>query len=152
MWGAFEGGSVSCTACGHPTCGAPLLRKLRGGADRREHRTRAASGVGAVQRRSGYTTLSEVLDAEDVRTVVNEVSTRAAGIVVGYGGRVEKVMGDSILAVFGDPVAREDDAERAVRAALTIHEVVAEVGLRNVGLRSGALDALRDQHGRRGDR
>ena len=71
--------------------------------------------------------------------MVNEVSTRAAGIVVGYGGRVEKVMGDAILAVFGDPVAREDDAERAVRAALTIHEVVAEVGPRHVGLHGRML-------------
>ena len=62
---------------------------------------------------SGYTALSEALDAEDVRTVVNEVLARAAGIVVSYGGRVDKVMGDAILAVFGDPVAHEDDAERA---------------------------------------
>ena len=59
--------------------------------------------------------------------------------MVGYGGRVEKVMGDSILAVFGDPVAREDDAERAVCAALTIHEVVGEIGLRNVGLQGRVL-------------
>jgi class 3 adenylate cyclase/tetratricopeptide (TPR) repeat protein len=125
---------VSCTACGHPgvpglrycgNCGAALL----------------AEGVEPERRQvsvlfsdlSGYTALSEALDAEDVRAVVNEVLARAAGIVVSYRGRVEKVMGDAILAVFGDPVAHEDDAERAVRAALTIHAAVAELGVVNAG-------------------
>jgi adenylate cyclase len=125
---------MSCTACGHPSvpglrycgnCGAALL----------------AEGVEPERRQvsvlfsdlSGYTALSEALDAEDVRAVVNEVSARAAEIVISYGGRVEKVMGDAILAVFGDPVAHEDDAERAVRAALTIHAAVAELGALNAG-------------------
>jgi class 3 adenylate cyclase len=82
---------------------------------------------------SGYTSMSEALDAEDVREITNEIFARAAGIVASYGGRVEKVMGDAILAVFGDPVAREDDAERAVRAALDLHAAAGEVGARLVG-------------------
>ena len=120
---------MSCTACGHP--GAPGLRycgncgtALRGEAAEPERRQVSV----LFSDLSGYTALSEALDAEDVRAVVNEVAARAAGIVVSYGGRVEKVMGDAILAVFGDPVAHEDDAERAVRAALTIHAAVARVG------------------------
>ncbi len=126
---------MSCTACGHP--GAPGLRycgncgaALLGEAVEPERRQVSV----LFSDLSGYTSLSEALDAEDVRAVVNEVAARAAGIVVSYGGRVEKVMGDAILAVFGDPVAHEDDAERAVRAALTIHAAVAELGPQFEGL------------------
>ena len=126
---------MSCTACGHP--GAPGLRycgncgtALLGEAAEPERRQVSV----LFSDLSGYTALSEALDAEDVRAVVNEVAARAAGIVVSYGGRVEKVMGDAILAVFGDPVAHEDDAERAVRAALTIHTAVAELGPQIDGL------------------
>jgi class 3 adenylate cyclase len=70
---------------------------------------------------SGYTSLAEHLDPEVVREVMGEVYGAAREIVERYGGRVDKLMGDAVLAVFGDPVAHEDDAERAVRAALDLH-------------------------------
>jgi hypothetical protein len=74
---------------------------------------------------SGYTSLAEHLDPEVVREVMGEVYGAAREIVERYGGRVDKLMGDAVLAVFGDPVAHEDDAERAVRAALDLHGAVA---------------------------
>jgi len=73
---------------------------------------------------SGYTSLAEHLDPELVREVMGEVYASAREIVERYGGRVDKLMGDAVLAVFGDPVAHEDDAERAVRAALDLHVAV----------------------------
>lgn len=76
---------------------------------------------------SGYTSLAEHLDPEVVREVMGEVYGTAREIVERYGGRVDKLMGDAVLAVFGDPVAHEDDAERAVRAALELHGAVREM-------------------------
>lgn len=76
---------------------------------------------------SGYTSLVEHLDPEVVREVMGEVYAVAREIVEKYGGRVDKLMGDAVLAVFGDPVAHEDDAKRAVRAALDLHRAVQEM-------------------------
>ena len=72
----------------------------------------------------GYTAFSETRDAEDVRTLLSSYFDTARTIVGRYGGRVEKFIGDAVMAVWGSPVALEDDAERAVRAAL---ELVAQV-------------------------
>lgn len=73
---------------------------------------------------SGYTTMAEQLDPEIVREVMGRVYASADAIAVRLGGRVDKRMGDAVLMVFGDPVAHEDDAERAVRAALELHAAV----------------------------
>src|SRR3990172_173024 len=73
---------------------------------------------------SGFTALNERLDPEDVRDVVNKVWDRAGEIVGRYDGRINKLLGDAVMAVFGDPVAHEDDPLRAVRAALELHEAV----------------------------
>lgn len=73
---------------------------------------------------SGFTSLSERLDPEDVRDIVNKVWDRAGEIVGRYDGRINKLLGDAVMAVFGDPVAHEDDPARAVRAALELHEAV----------------------------
>src|SRR5204863_5061994 len=70
---------------------------------------------------SGYTQMAEDLDPEVVRDVMGLVYAKADAIVEKYGGRIDKLMGDAVLAVFGDPVAHEDDAVRAVRAALELH-------------------------------
>ncbi|HUF53349.1 MAG TPA: adenylate/guanylate cyclase domain-containing protein [Dehalococcoidia bacterium] len=72
----------------------------------------------------GFTALNERLDPEDVRDIVNKVWERAGEIVARYDGRISKLLGDAVLAVFGDPVAHEDDPARAVRAALELHEAV----------------------------
>lgn len=66
----------------------------------------------------GFTTLSEARDPEQVKNLVERCFERLAADVTAYGGRVDKVLGDAMVALFGAPVAHEDDAERAVRAAL----------------------------------
>ena len=73
---------------------------------------------------SGYTRMAEHLDPEVVRHVMGRVYASAGSIAAKYGGRVDKLMGDAVLVVFGDPVAHEDDAARAVRAALELHAAV----------------------------
>src|SRR5438309_5601484 len=86
---------------------------------------------------SGFTALNERLDPEDVRDIVNKVWERAGEIVGRYDGRINKLLGDAVMAVFGDPVAHEDDPRRAVRAALELHAAVAALN-RDVEPRIGA--------------
>ncbi len=71
---------------------------------------------------SGFTALSERVDPEDVRAFQNELFQTLAAAVQQYDGFVEKFVGDAVMAVFGAPVAHEDDPERALRAALAMHE------------------------------
>jgi class 3 adenylate cyclase/tetratricopeptide (TPR) repeat protein len=71
---------------------------------------------------SGFTALSEKLDPEDVATLMNDCLKELADAVYQYEGMVDKFIGDCIMAVFGAPVALEDDAERALRAALSMRE------------------------------
>ncbi len=76
----------------------------------------------------GYTSLSESRDAEDVRELLGRYFDSARTIANRYGGTVEKFIGDAVMAVWGVPVAREDDAERAVRAGLEMVDAVAVFG------------------------
>ena len=73
----------------------------------------------------GYTSRSETTDAEDVRELLEHYYRRVSVEIERFGGTVEKFIGDAVMAVFGAPVARGDDAERAVRAALQIPVAVA---------------------------
>ena len=73
----------------------------------------------------GFTSLSENLDPERVKHLVDMAFERLVHDVHEFGGRVDKILGDAILALFGAPVAHEDDAERAVRAALRMQETLA---------------------------
>ena len=66
----------------------------------------------------GFTTLSEGRDAEETREVLTRYFELSSEIIGRYGGVVEKFIGDAVMAVWGAPTAREDDAERSVRAAL----------------------------------
>ena len=75
---------------------------------------------------SGYTPASERMDPEDVRAMVEPGLIRCTAIVEEHGGWVNRIIGDAVLAVFGAPVAHEDDAERAVRAALGMQRCAAE--------------------------
>ncbi len=86
---------------------------------------------------SGFTSLSERLDPEDVRDIVNKVWNRAGEIVARYDGRINRLLGDAVMAIFGDPVAHEDDPVRAVRAALELHDAVEALN-RDVEQRIGA--------------
>jgi class 3 adenylate cyclase/tetratricopeptide (TPR) repeat protein len=76
---------------------------------------------------SGYTAVAEKMDAEDVKSLVNRALQRLGQEVVRYGGRVDKYIGDNVMAVFGAPVAHEDDPERAVRAGLAMQAAMTEI-------------------------
>ena len=75
----------------------------------------------------GFTSLSEQLDPEQVKALVDRCFERLAVDIEAFGGRVDKVMGDAIVALFGAPVAHEDDCERAVRAGLRMQETICSV-------------------------
>ncbi len=71
---------------------------------------------------SGFTALSENMDAEDVATLVNRIWKRLDRIIEENGGQIDKHIGDAVMALWGSENAREDDAERAIRAALKMQE------------------------------
>ena len=73
----------------------------------------------------GYTTLSETRDPEQVKNLIDGCFERLVADIDAFGGRVDKIIGDAIVALFGAPTAHEDDAERAVRAALRMQETLA---------------------------
>jgi class 3 adenylate cyclase len=73
----------------------------------------------------GFTTLSRSLDPEQLRELVATFTAQVDGIVVGYGGSVDKHIGDAVMALFGAPRAHDDDPLRAARAALDIHTALA---------------------------
>ncbi len=91
----------------------------------------------------GFTTLSEHRDPEEVRDLLSQYFDRCRSLIERYGGTVEKFIGDAVMAVWGTPVAREDDAERAVRAALALTQAVTalggEVGMPDLRVRAGVL-------------
>ena len=74
----------------------------------------------------GFTSRAELMDPEDVRALLSPYYTRLRSDLERYGGTVEKFIGDAVMALFGAPVAHEDDPERAVRAALTIRDWIRE--------------------------
>ena len=68
--------------------------------------------------------MSEKLDPEDVSNMMNDCLSKMAEIVTSYGGYVDKFIGDCIMALFGAPLAHENDAELAVRAALEMNQSI----------------------------
>ena len=83
---------------------------------------------------SGYTAVAERMDPEAVKSLVEGALRRLGAEVVRYGGTVDKYIGDNVMAIFGAPVAHEDDEERAVRAGLGMQTAMVEV---NVDLPDG---------------
>ncbi len=73
---------------------------------------------------SGFTALGERLDAEDLRALQSDLHRETASVIASFDGFLEKFVGDAVLAVFGAPVAHEDDPARAIRAALALRERV----------------------------
>jgi class 3 adenylate cyclase len=122
--------SVACASCGSPSapgvkfcgeCGTALAAQA-------PPRT-AADPPPAAERRLvsvlfadlvGFTSASEGRDAEDTRELLTRYFDEARTTIERYGGTVEKFIGDAVMALWGAPVAHEDDAERAVRAALDL--------------------------------
>ena len=95
---------------------------------------------------SGFTTLSTTLDAEVVHDLLQRYFSVVDAIIKGFGGTIDKHIGDAVMAVFGAPIAHTDDPERAVRAALEIHRQLAEFSpplIAHVGIASGQVVAGR---------
>jgi class 3 adenylate cyclase len=132
-----------CEACGTVAaqagqrfcleCGSQLPGAVAGGTAV----PAAAVPAASVERRqvsvlfadlTGFTSFSERRDAEDVREMLSEYFDRSRRIIDSYGGRVEKFIGDAMMALWGAPVAHEDDAERAVRAGLDLVAAVTALG------------------------
>ena len=91
---------------------------------------------------SGYTAASERMDPEDVKALVDRSLRRLGEEVTRYGGTVDKYIGDNVMAIFGAPVAHEDDEERAVRAALGMQGAMEEINT-ELTARHGASFQLR---------
>jgi class 3 adenylate cyclase len=89
----------------------------------------------------GSTALASRLDAEDWRSLVNAYLDEASGAVNRLGGHVLKRLGDGLMALFGYPHAQENDAERAVRAALAIQRALGEMNARNAAKGAPQLSA-----------
>jgi class 3 adenylate cyclase/tetratricopeptide (TPR) repeat protein len=91
----------------------------------------------------GFTPFSEERDAEEVRELLSRYFEMSRDLISRYGGTVEKFIGDAVMAVWGAPAAKEDDAERAVRAALDlvagVRSLGGEVGTRDLQARVGVL-------------
>ncbi|MEA2461612.1 MAG: hypothetical protein QOH90_1789, partial [Actinomycetota bacterium] len=91
----------------------------------------------------GFTTLSESRDVEEVRELLSGYFETCKKLISLYGGTVEKFIGDAVMAVWGAPIAQEDDAERAVRTALDLTAAVTalgqEVGAPELKARAGVL-------------
>jgi class 3 adenylate cyclase/tetratricopeptide (TPR) repeat protein len=115
---------VTCASCGREnppdsrfcnSCGAPLAAEP---ARREERKVVTVLFADLV----GFTSRAEQLDPEDVRTMLASYWQHLRDELEHYGGTVEKFIGDAVMALFGAPVAHEDDPERAVRAALAIRD------------------------------
>ena len=126
---------IVCTSCGEEnperarfclSCGQPLADATPA---REERKVVSVLFVDLV----GFTSQSDRADPEDVRATLRPYHERVKADIERFGGTVEKFIGDAVMAVFGAPVAHEDDAERAVRAALRILDTIEE-------LRSGGLE------------
>jgi class 3 adenylate cyclase/tetratricopeptide (TPR) repeat protein len=135
---AGEGGKF-CAECGTPfSAGAPVGRPV-GASPVAERRVTSVLFGDLV----GFTPLSESKDSEEVRELLSAYFDRCRIIVGRYGGMVEKFIGDAVMAVWGVPLAHEDDAERAVRAGLELAAAVAamgaEVGAPGLAMRVGIV-------------
>src|SRR5438093_1360755 len=134
---ANEPGMRFCTQCGTPF---------------EEEAATAAHPAATAERRLvsvlfadlvGFTAVSETRDPEETRELLSRYFDTCRRLITVYGGTVEKFIGDAVMAVWGTPTAREDDPERAVRAALDLVAAVSalgdEVGAPELQARAGGL-------------
>src|SRR5262245_38545182 len=125
----YRTGMVTCPACGHENpdssrfcgqCGTAL--EVAAAPAREERKVVTILFTDLV----GSTAQAEGLDPEDVRATLSSYYAQLRTELERHGGTVEKFIGDAVMAVFGAPVAHEDDPERAVRAALAIRDSIGE--------------------------
>jgi class 3 adenylate cyclase/tetratricopeptide (TPR) repeat protein len=144
--------ATTCAECGTPTspgarfcsnCGTPTPATSNAGVPSAERHGAAlaqaalATGVPVAERRLvsilfadlvGSTSLADGRDPEETRELLTRYFDLAREVITRYGGTVEKFIGDAVMAVWGAPIAREDDAERSVRAALDLVDAVRNLG------------------------
>src|SRR6059036_2235056 len=88
----------------------------------------------------GSTALGESVDPEALQGLLARYFERMKGIIEAHGGSVEKFIGDAVMAVFGVPVAHEDDALRACRAAVEMRDALPELGIAGrIGVNTGEV-------------
>jgi len=123
-------GARFCAFCGGPAGGAaerPATAEEAPGAEPIPLAERRRVSVLFVDL-ANFTALAESMDPEEVRNVQSRYFEVARSVVASFGGTIEKFIGDAVMAVWGAPSAHEDDAERAVRAALTLVDAVGRLG------------------------
>ncbi len=145
---------VACTRCGTEnregarfcdSCAAPLPAAVPA----REQRKVVTVLFCDV---TGSTELGEQLDPEALRALLSRYFERMKAIVERHGGTVEKFIGDAVMAVFGVPVLHEDDALRALRAAVQMRAAFPEVGVRGrIGVTTGEVVAGTEERLATGD-
>jgi class 3 adenylate cyclase len=122
---------AQCPSCGKdlpgefpfcPFCGVPLAAGPAPGGVR-ERKVVSVLFCDLV----GFTAAAESVDPEEVQVRMAPYLSRTRERIEAYGGTVEKFIGDAVMAVFGAPVAHEDDAERAIRAGLAVLEAIDEL-------------------------
>jgi class 3 adenylate cyclase/tetratricopeptide (TPR) repeat protein len=131
-----------CTSCGRESTGDFAFCPHCGAAFSQAARPREQRKVVTVLfcDLTGSTELGETLDPEALRSLLARYSERMQAIVERHGGTVEKFIGDAVMAVFGVPIVHEDDALRAVRAALEMREAFPELGIQGrIGVTTGEV-------------
>src|SRR5205814_59818 len=134
---------ATCGTCGSelgsdfafcPRCGAPSTTRSAPSRERRKVVTILFCDV------TGSTELGEQLDPEALRTLLGRYFDEMKAIVERHGGSVEKFIGDAVMAVFGVPQLHEDDALRAVRAAVEMRDALPELGVEaRIGVNTGEV-------------
>jgi class 3 adenylate cyclase/tetratricopeptide (TPR) repeat protein len=121
---------LDCPSCGHPNregakfcedCATPLTPTPPSRSEERKVVTVLFCDL------VGFTASSERVDPEDVRARIDPYFARLRRTIESYGGTVDKYIGDAVMAVFGAPLAHEDDAERAVRCGLAILDEITDL-------------------------
>src|SRR5947209_15934608 len=146
---------AACSTCGEqnppsanfcPACGAALGRGAPSPASARKTVTVLFADV------AGSTTLGERLDPESQRRVMSRWFEEMSAAIQAHGGAVEKFIGDAVMAVFGVPQVHEDDALRAVRAAVEMRDALPELGVQaRIGLNTGEVVVGTDERLATGD-
>jgi class 3 adenylate cyclase len=136
-------GVLVCASCGHENrrgarfceeCGRSFAPAPAGTGEQRKTVTVLFCDV------TGSTTLGGTVDPERLRALLARYFERMKAIVESHGGTVEKFIGDAVMAVFGVPLVHEDDALRAVRAAVEMRDALPELGLKGrIGVMSGEV-------------